>query len=71
MIHKVLLVSASEIDIERINVILKSHFSDIEIFSSNINKDLLELINSEKPDIIIFDVENAGKHYENSLISIS
>jgi len=60
MTHKVLLVYDNENDLKNINVIIKSHFPNIEFHSISNDLNHLETIESVLPDLILFDIDKAG-----------
>ncbi|NOQ26609.1 MAG: SpoIIE family protein phosphatase [Bacteroidales bacterium] len=67
MTHKALLIIDQKIDIDKISDILKSHFSDIEVFSTGNDYNLLDKVVSVMPDIIIFDIDYVEDQLNNNL----
>ncbi|MDA3954984.1 MAG: SpoIIE family protein phosphatase [Bacteroidales bacterium] len=59
MAQKLLIIKNNNTDIQKISECLNSHFSEIEIFSTSNDSNLLNKVKSVIPDIIIFDIDQA------------
>lgn len=67
MTHKVLLIIDRKIDIDKISDILKSHFSNTEVYPTSNDNNLLDKVESVMPDIIIFDIDYVEDQLNNNL----